>query len=71
MKTHPLVKEAERREDVWGNGGVALCILNLGTRWRWVVSYMLQPLYPRCPLDVRLSVSQNWFGHSGGGENVA
>jgi hypothetical protein len=31
-------------------------ILDLGIRWRWVVSFTLQPLYPpgkspRCPLD--------------------
>jgi hypothetical protein len=29
-------------------------ILDLGTRWRWVVSFMPRPLYPRYPLDRRL-----------------
>jgi hypothetical protein len=28
-----------------GGGGTAPCILNLGTRWRWVHNFMLQPLY--------------------------
>jgi len=27
---------APRHEDVWESGGIAPCILNLGTRWRWV-----------------------------------
>jgi len=31
----------------WGNGGIALRILDLSTRLRWVVSFMLRPLYPR------------------------
>jgi hypothetical protein len=34
----------------WGSGGIAPCILNLGTRWRWVVSFTSQQLYPRYPL---------------------
>jgi hypothetical protein len=38
-------------------------ILNLGTRWRWVVSFRLQPLYrgisrPRYPSDGRLGGSR-------------
>jgi hypothetical protein len=42
------------------NGGVAPPILNLGTRWRWVVSFALRALNPRgmsprYPLDGRLS----------------
>jgi hypothetical protein len=40
----------------WGSGGIAPHILNLGTRWRWVVSFTPRPLYPlgrapRYPLD--------------------
>jgi len=35
-----------------GNGGVAPCILNLGTRWKWVVSFILWPLYPMSNLDM-------------------
>jgi len=41
------------------SGGTALRVLNLGTRWRWVVSFTLQPLYhwiksPQHQLDRRL-----------------
>jgi hypothetical protein len=36
-----------RHEDIWWNGGIAPWILNLDARWRWVVSFMTQPLYPR------------------------
>jgi hypothetical protein len=31
----------------WENGGIDPHILDLGTRWRWVVSFTLRPLYPR------------------------
>jgi len=31
----------------WGSGGISSSILNLDTRWRWVVSFTLRPLYPR------------------------
>jgi hypothetical protein len=31
----------------WGNGGMAPLILDLGTRWRWVVSFTPRPLYPQ------------------------
>jgi len=31
----------------WGSGGTAPCILDLGTRWRWVVSFTPWLLYPR------------------------
>jgi len=30
----------------WGSGGITLRLLDLSTRWRWVVSFMPQPLYP-------------------------
>jgi hypothetical protein len=30
-----------------GSGGIASHILELGTRWRWVVSFIPRPLYPR------------------------
>jgi hypothetical protein len=46
----------------------SLTILNLGTRWRWVVSFKPQPLYSwgfvlQYPLDRRLGGSQSQFGH--------
>jgi len=31
----------------WGSGSITPRLLNLGTRWRWVVSFTLRPLYPR------------------------
>jgi hypothetical protein len=30
----------------WGSGGIASHVLDLGTRWRWVVSFTPRPLYP-------------------------
>jgi len=42
----------------WGSGGIDSHILNFGTRWKWVVSFTLRPLYSRWrnqryPLDRR------------------
>jgi hypothetical protein len=59
-----------RHEDVCGNEGIAPRILNLGTRWRWVVSFKPRPLYPlgmshRYPLDIRLGGLQNLSGRGG------
>jgi len=34
-------------DGIWGNRGVGPLILNLDTRWRWVVSFRPRPLYPR------------------------
>jgi hypothetical protein len=34
-------------EPYWGSGRVDQNILDLGTRWRWVVSFTPGPLYPR------------------------
>jgi hypothetical protein len=57
----------------WGSGGIAPLIIDLGTRWRWVVSFTPRPLYPQgenpwYPLDRRLGGPQSRSGHSGGGE---
>jgi hypothetical protein len=43
----------------WGSGSRAPCILNHGSRWKWVVSFTSQLLYPwgkspLFPLDRRL-----------------
>jgi len=43
----------------WGSRGIASRILDLVTRWRWVVSFTPQPLYiqersSRYPLDRRM-----------------
>jgi hypothetical protein len=45
-------------------------ILDLGSRWRWVVSSTTPPLYPRrkrprCPLDRRLGGPQSRSGRCG------
>jgi hypothetical protein len=38
---------SQSNEDIWRSGGTAsLHILNLSTRWRWVVSFTSWPLYP-------------------------
>jgi hypothetical protein len=47
-----------------GGGRIASRILNLCTRWRWVVSFTPRPLYlqgkgPWCPLDRRLGGPQS------------
>jgi hypothetical protein len=31
----------------WGSGGITPLIIDLGTRWRWVVSFTPRPLYPQ------------------------
>jgi hypothetical protein len=55
----------------WGSGGIAPSIFDLGTRWRCVVNFTPQPLYPhgKSPwysLNKKLGAPQS---HSGcGGE---
>jgi hypothetical protein len=51
--------EHQAMKAYWGSGGIIPRIPYLGTRWRWVVSFMLRLLYPRgksplYPLDRRL-----------------
>jgi hypothetical protein len=58
----------------WETGGIAPRILDLGTRWRWVVSFTPRPLYPQgmrpCyPLDRRLSGPQSRSGRGGEEKN--
>jgi hypothetical protein len=58
----------------WGSGGIAPRILDLGTKWRWVVSFMPRPLYsqgksPRYPLDRRLGGPQSRSGRGGEDKN--
>jgi hypothetical protein len=45
---------APRHEGVLGSGGIAPRIFDLGTRWRWVVSFTLRLLYPQ--------VKSPWIG---------
>jgi hypothetical protein len=68
------VKGKPRHEDVLGSGGIAPRILNLGTRWRWVVSSTPRHLYPKGkspwdPLDRRLGGPQSRSGCGGEEKN--
>jgi hypothetical protein len=54
----------------WGSGGIAPRALDLSTRWRWVVSFMPRPLYPRSKssrflLNRRLGGPQSRSGRVG------
>jgi len=51
--------EHHAMEAYWGSRCIAPCILDLGTRWKAVVSFTPRPLYPQgeshwYPLDRRL-----------------
>jgi hypothetical protein len=53
----------------WGSGCIAPRILDLGTRWRWVVSFTPRPLYPQgkshwYPLDRKLGEPQSRSGRA-------
>jgi hypothetical protein len=56
MKRYPVLNQA-LYHDVWVSGGILSHILNIGTRWSWVVSFTPRLLCPRYPLDSRLSGS--------------
>jgi hypothetical protein len=43
----PVLKQALRREDVWGSVRIDPHFLHLGTSWSWVVSFTPRPLYTR------------------------
>jgi hypothetical protein len=58
----------------WGSGGIAPSILELGTKWRLVVSFTARPLYPQgkspwYPFDRSLGGPQSRFGHGGEEKN--
>jgi hypothetical protein len=70
MNTYPALNWTLRREDAWGSGGIALRILNVGTRWGWEVNFTPQPLYtqgnsPQVPLERRLSGPRSRSGRGG------
>jgi hypothetical protein len=61
-------------EGVLGSGGIAPRILDFGSRWRWLVSFTPQPLYPQgkspwYPLRRRLGGPQSRPGQCGEEKN--
>jgi len=52
-------------KEYWGSGCMTPHILNLGTRWRRVVSFTPRPLFPRYPFDRTLRGPQNRPGRGG------
>jgi hypothetical protein len=65
---------APSHENVLGSGGLTTRILDLGTTWRWVVTFTRRSLYPqrKSPwylLDRRLSGPQSWSGRGGEEKN--
>jgi hypothetical protein len=69
VKSHCLINHRPM-ETYWGSGGIALHILNLGTRWRSAVSFTPRPLYPQdkslsYPMNMKSGRKQNWSGCSG------
>jgi hypothetical protein len=57
--SHPCTQLSTTHQDIWGSGGTASHILDLGTRWRWVVSFTLQLLYP-FEQEAQRSKTYNW-----------
>jgi hypothetical protein len=58
----------------WGSEGIAPRILDLCTRWRWVVSFTPRPTYPQgksswYPLDRRLGGPHSRSGRGGEEKN--
>jgi len=48
------------RKTYCGSGGIAPLILDLGTRWRWAVSFTARPLYPRERALVLIGQEAGW-----------
>jgi hypothetical protein len=58
----------------WGSGTMAPCVLDIGTRWRWVVSFTPRPIRPQgkspwYPLDRRLGGPHSRSGRGGEEKN--
>jgi hypothetical protein len=74
-KVVPVLNQAPRHEGVLESEGIAPRILDLGSRWRWVVSFTPRPLYsqgksPWYPLDRRLGGPQSRSGRGGEEKNL-
>jgi hypothetical protein len=69
-----LLTEHHAMKTYWGSRGIAPHILDLGTKWRSVVSFTPRPLYPQrkgplYPLDRRLGGPQSRSGRGGEEKN--
>jgi len=69
-KVIPVLNEVPRHEDVWVSGCVTPCILHLCTSLKWLLNFMLWPLYPGgknlwYPLHRRLGGPQLRNGRGG------
>jgi hypothetical protein len=61
-------REHKAMKAYWGSGSIDPYILDLGSTWRWVVSFTPRPLYPQgkipwYPLNRRLGGPQSRSGH--------
>jgi hypothetical protein len=63
-KVVPVLSQALCHKDM-GEWRYSSTILDLGTRWRWVVSFTPRPLYSRYSLDGRLGGRQSPSGRYG------
>jgi hypothetical protein len=41
----PVLNQAPCHELIWENGGIAPCIINVGTKWRWRASFIPWPIH--------------------------
>jgi hypothetical protein len=74
LRVIKVKKRVPRHEGVLGSGGMALLVLDLGTRFRRVVSFTPRPIYPQgkspwYPLERRLHGSQSRYGRGGEEKN--
>jgi hypothetical protein len=60
-----LTNSALRHKGIWGSGRIDPHFLDLGTSWRWVVSFTPWPLYIRGNLDRRRGGPQSRSGPRG------
>jgi hypothetical protein len=72
--TFDFLTEHHAMNAYWESGGIAPRIIDLGTIWRWVVSFTPRQLYPQgkgswYPLDRRLSGPQSRYGRGGEEKN--
>jgi len=42
-----LLNEHHAMKAYWGNGSKAPCIVDIGIRWRWMVSFTPRSFWPR------------------------